>query len=326
MTEPEASGDKIPSSPPILALPESAPPPPPADLASGIGQHSIFLLPKQIQNIISAAVHQSLAAQFRPPSRALSVASGASASRLADCREDALQGAAPDSPISTGSQVSSLAEAELHEFDLSEDEGLPPDQPAFTGLFPQALFKSLLFKAVNTAGLRPPFPAQMPTPAAHGALDPLFAEPPKAVDSIPTPPLFLDVIRKQWISPGAAPTPSTMDKKNFNVASELASLLQVPSVDSPIAALLPNAAIPGDPDEGLRPDELHSDQVLQRAYQGAAWAIRSASTASFFNRATLLWLCQLQDNLTTEDIRVKQDLNKIIAAIQFSADSTLNVA
>lgn len=158
---------------------------------------------------------------------------------------------------------------ELNDFDLSEDEGLLPEQPAFTGLFPQALFKSLLFKAVNTAGFSSSSTVQSSTPATPGALDPLFVEPPKAVESIPTPPLFLDVIKKQWVAPGAAPTPSATDKKNFNVATELASLLQVPSIDTPVAALLPNASVSGSPNEGLHPDKRRSDQVLQRAFQGA---------------------------------------------------------
>lgn len=178
---------------------------------------------------------------------------------------------------------------ESQEPDLLEDEGLPPEQPAFTGLFPQAPFKSLLFKAVNTAqlGSGPPEPAPQSAP---GSLNPLFAEPSRPVSSIPTPPLFLNVVKKQWAAPGAAPVPSSMGRNNCNVAMDLVALLQVLSVDAPIAALLPNASVPGDPDEVLRPDEHRSKQVLQWAHQGAAGAIRSATTASFFNRSTLLWL------------------------------------
>lgn len=104
------------------------------------------------------------------------------------------------------------------------------------------------------------------------------------------PPLFLDVLKKQWASPGSASVPSSTDRNFFNVAPDLASLLQIPTVDAPVTTLLPNAAVPGVPDEGLCPEEQRSDLVLQRAHQGAAWAIQSASTASFFNRMTLLWL------------------------------------
>lgn len=178
------------------------------------------------------------------------MASGTSTSHMEDCHQDTLQVVAPSSPISTDSQVSSSAEADLHDFDLSEDEGRPPDQPVFTGLFPQALFKSLLFKVVNTSELGLPSPTQAPSLQLMG-LWILFSLNHLRWWIPFLPHLFLDVIRKQWISPGAAPTLSAMDKKKFNVASELASLLQVPSTDSSIAALLPNAAILGNLDEGL---------------------------------------------------------------------------
>lgn len=125
------------------------------------------------------------------------------------------------------------------------------------------------------------------------------------MNSIPTPSLFLDVVKKQWALPGSALVPSLMDWKNFNVAADLASLLQVPMVDAPVAALLPNASVPGDLDEGLSLEERWSDQVLQQAHQGVAWAIRSATTTSFFNRITLLWLQQLQDKLSPENTRLK---------------------
>lgn len=133
--------------------------------------------------------------------------------------------------------------------ELSEDEGLPPDQPAFTGLFPQSLFKSLLLKAINTAQLgstSEPAPPQ----SGPGSFNSLFTEPAKAVTYIPTPPLFLEVLKKQWASPGSAPVLTSTDKRNFNVSSDLDSLLQVPPVDAPIAALVPNVAISRSPGRG----------------------------------------------------------------------------
>lgn len=69
----------------------------------------------------------------------------------------------------------------------------------FTSLFPQAIFKSLFFKVVNAAQLGSS--PQEPTPSAvPGSLNPLFAEPAKPVTSIP--PLFIDVIKKQWLHLG----------------------------------------------------------------------------------------------------------------------------
>lgn len=66
--------------------------------------------------------------------------------------------------------------------------------------------------------------------------------------------------------------------------------------------------------------------MLQRSFQGASWTVCSASMASFFNWTPLLWLRQLQESLASADIHVWQDLNKIIAAVQFSKDTTLNSA
>lgn len=106
----------------------------------------------------------------------------------------------------------------------------------------------------------------------------------------------------------------------------MANLFQIPMVDARVAALLPHTAIPGEPDEGLCPEECCSDQILQRARLGVAWVIKSATTAFFFNRVTLFWLSQLQNKLPPEDSRLQQDLNKINAAVQFSADATLNSA
>lgn len=114
-----------------------------------------------------------------------------------DCHEDSLPTGAPGSPTTShGSCPSLLEEVYSQEPDLSDDEGLPSEQPAFTGLFPLALFKSLLLKVVNTAQFGSGSAETIP-PTSCGSLDPMFVEPIKPVDSIPAPSLFLDVVRKQ---------------------------------------------------------------------------------------------------------------------------------
>lgn len=85
---------------------------------------------------------------------------------------------------------------------------------------------------------------------------------------------------------------------------ELASVLQTPPVDVPVAALLSTSSLLG------QPEDRRAEQALQRAHQGAAWAIFSSSTASSFNRATLLWLRQLQDKLSSEDTRIHLRLSQ----------------
>ncbi|XP_058045915.1 lamina-associated polypeptide 2-like [Ahaetulla prasina] len=220
------------------------------------------------------------------------------------------------------SQHSFLEELERADPDLSEDEGLLPEQPAFTSLFPPNLFKSLLFKAKNVAQLGSSS-AQSVASSSKDASDLVFSEPAHVVDTIPAPGLFIEVVKRQWSAPSSSTIPTSADKRFFNVDPDLSSVLQTPTVDVPVAALSASSSISGQPEEGLRPEDRRTEQVLQRAHQGSAWAIRSASSA-FFNRPTLLWLRQLQEKLPAGDTRIHQDLNKIIAAVQFSADATLH--
>lgn len=89
------------------------------------------------------------------------------------------------------------------EQELSEEEGLSLEQPVFRGLFRPHLFQALLFKAkastkLGTADTEPGGSLTEQDPA-----DLLFAEPATETDAIPAPPLFLDMIQRQWASPGS---------------------------------------------------------------------------------------------------------------------------
>lgn len=78
---------------------------------------------------------------------------------------------------------------------LSEDEGMAPEPPAFTGLFCPALFKTLLYKAKTTAHIGTD-PAM--SDSALGLSDPkdlLFSEPATGNMEIPSSKLFLDVVQ-----------------------------------------------------------------------------------------------------------------------------------
>lgn len=94
--------------------------------------------------------------------------------------------------------------------EFSDDEGLIPDRPAFTGLFHPTLFKSLLYKAKTTA---PMGVAEAPAEPPLGLQDPserLFSEPAAEQDVIPSPKLFIDVIQRQWNQPGSLSAPVGM--------------------------------------------------------------------------------------------------------------------
>lgn len=97
-------------------------------------------------------------------------------------------------------------------------------------------------------------------------------------------------------------------------------------VDPPVVALASPAVITGPPEEGLWPKDKRLEHSLTKAHQAAAWAIKASSAASFFNRATLMWIKQLQNCLPVSDTRTHQDVNKIVAALEYSADTTLNAS
>lgn len=97
-----------------------------------------------------------------------------------------LQAQCSPSP-SSGCDESFLGDESQRELDLCEDEGLVPDPPAFTGLFPPTLFKSLLHKARATAQLGA---GTTPPETSLGPLDPdtgLFSVPVAKQKEIPTP-------------------------------------------------------------------------------------------------------------------------------------------
>lgn len=71
-------------------------------------------------------------------------------------------------------------------------------------------------------------------------------------------------------------------------------------------------------------EDKRAETTVIKGHQVAAWAIRASTSASFFNRLALLWLCQLQECLPSSDTRSHQDLNKIAAVLEYSANATLN--
>ncbi|XP_034282740.1 RNA-binding protein 33-like [Pantherophis guttatus] len=185
------------------------------------------------------------------------------------------------------------------------------------------MFRSLLFKAIATTCLGE-LPSTSATPAPPDPASALFAELTVAPETVPTPKLFLNVLHRQWSLPGAGPSPNNLDKCLYNSAQALADLLQPPTVDPPIIALTNPVHPTGPPEDSLCPEDKRAEKTLLKGHLAAAWSIRVSSSASFFNRAALLWLKQLQDRLPRSDLRAHQDLNKIAAALEYSADATLN--
>lgn len=110
------------------------------------------------------------------------------------------------------------------------------------------------------------------------------------------------------------------------MASDFANLLQVPSIDAPVIVLALFPPITGPLDESLHPEDKKAELTLIKDHQASAWSIQASSAASFFSRASILWLRQLQERIPSSDVRSHQDINKILAAVEFLVDATLNVA
>lgn len=81
--------------------------------------------------------------------------------------------------------------------EFSEDEGLTPDQPVFTGLFHPTLFKSLLFKARNSTHLGMDHSGPEAPVASTDITEPLFSEQTMKAEVIPLPQMFIDVVQRQ---------------------------------------------------------------------------------------------------------------------------------
>ncbi|XP_060547661.1 lamina-associated polypeptide 2, isoforms alpha/zeta-like [Pantherophis guttatus] len=233
------------------------------------------------------------------------------------------------SELDLADSVASPDHASLSELDevpdpaLSDDEGLVPDRTPFIGLFKPQLFRSLLRKAIVTTRLGN-VSSVPPDSVISDPASAVFAEAAVDPETIPAPKLFLDVLQRQWNLPGAGPSPNSLDKRLYNSAPALSDLLQPSPVDAPIVALCNSSHPAGPPEISLCPEDRRAEKTLGKGHQAAAWAIRASSSASFFNRAALLWIKQLQDRIQPTDMRSRQDLNKISAALEFSADATLN--
>lgn len=104
-------------------------------------------------------------------------------------------------------------------------------------------------------------------------------------DFVPCPDLFSQVIQRPWECPGSLSGPTSHDKQMYCSAPELDAMLQLPAVDDPVATLTSSSVLTGDVGEGLRIEDKRAEMSFRKTHQAAAWAIRAATSASFFNRA-----------------------------------------
>lgn len=138
---------------------------------------------------------------------------------------------------------------------MSEDDEILSDKPAFPGLFRPALFPSLLHKAkvaTNMGKVIDPVSSSQEQPNIS---DSLFKLSQPEHDYLPFPDLFSQVIQRPWNRPGSLSGPSGHDKRMYCAAPKLDALLQLPSVDEPVANLVSSSVLAGDVGDGLKMED-----------------------------------------------------------------------
>lgn len=251
----------------------------PEEDAPAAGNLDLPSLLSSLSSLLAAGLPQSGQPPLRAPSASTSARGRHSTRPRSPVREEA------------GSSANSDQGEDFPEdLEFSEDEGLAPDAPAFTGLFRPALFRSLLHKARLAMNFSAPETDPNSGQLEKGPLDSLFKLSKPDKDCIPLPQLFSEVIKSPWTQPGYLTAPSSLDKKLYCASQELDDMLALALVDAPVAALSTSSALSADSMDGLKAEDRKTELTFRKSHQADAWAIRAATAASFFNRATLIWL------------------------------------
>uniref|UniRef100_A0A2D4HI41 Uncharacterized protein n=2 Tax=Micrurus lemniscatus lemniscatus TaxID=129467 RepID=A0A2D4HI41_MICLE len=67
--------------------------------------------------------------------------------------------------------------------------------------------------------------------------------------------MFFDLLDRQWASATAPQTPTNLDKRFYNVASEYANSLKTPQVDESVVALASPSHVVTEAEEALKPED-----------------------------------------------------------------------
>lgn len=150
------------------------------------------------------------------------------------------------------SKASLAGDEEMGDYELSEDEGISPGKPTYTGLFWPNLFKTLLFKAKTTANMGITGGMTDTSTEPQDPCTSLFMEQVTVQEMIPSPKFFVDVIQQQWDQPGSIPAPSWMDKRMYIAEQKLEELLKIPTVDALLATMASATILSSSTAEGLK--------------------------------------------------------------------------
>ncbi|XP_013910088.1 PREDICTED: uncharacterized protein LOC106539742 [Thamnophis sirtalis] len=174
----------------------------------------------------------------------------------------------PPSP-SVMSEGSILGEEVHQDMGFSEDEDIvPPDLPAFPGLFSPPMFKTLLHKARRTTKIGTGDP-DVPKPRDPNLA--MFYNTATNKEEVPAPPLFLEVVKNQWGRPSTLPNPGSNDCHFYNMEQAFSQALQLSTVDTPVAALaMASTVVSGDAVDKLKPEDKRAELTLHKNFTASA--------------------------------------------------------
>lgn len=156
--------------------------------------------------------------------------------------------------------------------ELSEDEGIAPDKPVFSGLFIPSLFKSLLHKAKVTTKLADAS-LQDTQQAPSQPHDNLFSALKMEKEFIPCPQLFSEVVQHSWNSPSSLAALTALDKKLYCSAPSLQDLIHLPTVDTPVANLTSSSNLSNDVADGLHTEDRKAELTFCRTHEAVGHGI-----------------------------------------------------
>lgn len=169
-------------------------------------------------------------------------------------------------PIHSYGQSEMLEPGEeyLDDIVLSDDDSEETDKPAFQGLFKPALFKSLLRKAKIATNMDLGCNQVSSSSNTAESVNNLFPMPTSDSDYVPWPDLFAQVVKKPWERPGSMSAPNNFDRKLYCASPDLDLLLQLPSVDEPVASLTSSSVLVGDAGEGLKQEDKRAELTMKK--------------------------------------------------------------
>lgn len=191
-------------------------------------------------------------------------------------------------------------------------------------LFPANLFPRMLTKVTRTLKMDP---VEGPASSKLTAQNSFFPQGPARPPVIPMPESFQRVLDSEWKEWNGLLL-STLPKLTllYSFFETVLASLQVPTVDSSMAALSSSAVIPSEGEGGPKdPCDKHVEAAMQRDFQAAANTFRASAAKSTMARGahTLTeHLLAIESKLSG---RAKNTLRRIALVAAFAANSPYDV-